>query len=66
MYVMSSLASDRSYLHCTPPGWKSRDSVPQLVEWYLAGKVKVEEFVSHTMSLPEINNAFAVMHEGQR
>ncbi|XP_065183997.1 alcohol dehydrogenase class-3-like [Sycon ciliatum] len=46
-------------------GWKSRDSVPKLVEDYLSGKVKVDEFVTHTMPLDEINEAFDLMHEGK-
>ena len=47
-------------------GWKSRDSVPRLVEDYLGGKVKVDEFVTHTMPLSDINKAFDLMHEGKR
>lgn len=47
-------------------GWKSRDGVPDLVERYLAGKVKVDEFVSHTLPLADINNGFTLMHEGKR
>ena len=49
-----------------PPGWKSRDSVPMLVEYYLAKKIKVDEFVSHTFPLTDINKAFEVMHQGER
>lgn len=47
-------------------GWKSRDSVPRLVEDYLNKKVKVDEFVSHDVPYEEINNAFHLMHSGQR
>lgn len=47
-------------------GWKSRDSVPQLVQDYLAGKLKVDEFVSHTLALQQINDAFQLMHDGIR
>ncbi|EFX82966.1 hypothetical protein DAPPUDRAFT_230717 [Daphnia pulex] len=46
-------------------GWKSRDSVPRLVEDYLNKKVKVDEFVSHDVPYEEINNAFHLMHSGQ-
>ena len=41
-------------------------SVPQLVEDYLGKKVKVDEFVSHTFTLTDINQAFDVMHQGKR
>ena len=47
-------------------GFKSRDGVPQLVEEYMAGKIKVDEFVTHTVGLDEINKAFKLMHDGER
>ena len=47
-------------------GWKSRDSVPILVEQYLEKRMKVDEFVTHTMPLDDINKAFDLMHEGKR
>ena len=49
-----------------PLGWKSRDSVPKLVEEYLAGQLKVDEFLTHTMPLADINKAFDLMHQGER
>jgi S-(hydroxymethyl)glutathione dehydrogenase/alcohol dehydrogenase len=47
-------------------GWKSRDSVPKLVESYLSGKVMVDEFVTGEVPLTEINSAFDLMHAGKR
>ena len=47
-------------------GWKSRDSVPKLVEQYLSKELKVDEFVTHEMPLAEINKAFDLMHSGER
>ncbi|XP_048590123.1 alcohol dehydrogenase class-3 [Nematostella vectensis] len=46
-------------------GYKSGDGVPQLVEDYLAGKVMVDEFVTHNMGLDKINEAFDLMHRGE-
>lgn len=46
-------------------GWKSCDSVPKLVEDYLASKIKVDEFITHTMPLDKINEAFDLMHAGK-
>jgi len=46
-------------------GWKSRESVPKLVDEYLAGKLKVDEFITHHYKLDGINDAFHVMHEGK-
>ena len=47
-------------------GWKSRDSVPKLVNEYLAKNLKVDEFVTGTLKLADINTAFDLMHEGKR
>ncbi|KAJ8318349.1 hypothetical protein KUTeg_003440 [Tegillarca granosa] len=46
-------------------GWKSRDSVPKLVDSYLNKEMKVDEFVTHTRPLDKINEAFDLMHAGQ-
>jgi len=46
-------------------GYKSRDSVPKLVEEYLAGKLKLDEFVTGHRPLQGINEAFEDMHAGR-
>ncbi|XP_022087673.1 alcohol dehydrogenase class-3 chain L-like isoform X3 [Acanthaster planci] len=46
-------------------GYKSRDGVPQLVEDYLGGKVKVDEFITHHVNFDQINDAFDLLHSGQ-
>jgi S-(hydroxymethyl)glutathione dehydrogenase/alcohol dehydrogenase len=43
-------------------GLKGRDHVPQLIERYLAGDIDVSSFVSHKLTLDEINEGFALMH----
>jgi S-(hydroxymethyl)glutathione dehydrogenase/alcohol dehydrogenase len=42
-------------------GLKGRDHVPQLVERYLAGDIDVDPFISHRLTLDEVNRAFALM-----
>jgi S-(hydroxymethyl)glutathione dehydrogenase/alcohol dehydrogenase len=42
-------------------GVKGRDQVPQLVDRWLAGEIDVEPFVSHTLSLDEVNRGFELM-----
>merc|ERR1711976_220396 len=46
-------------------GWKSRTSVPKLVDAYMTGDMKVDPFVTHTRPLEKINEAFDLMHSGQ-
>ena len=55
-----------SFSFCNTTGWKSRDSVPKLVDQYIAGNLKVDEFISHTLPLAKINDAFTLLHEGKR
>ena len=42
-------------------GVKGRDQVPQLVERWLAGEIDVEPFVSHRLTLDEVNQGFELM-----
>jgi S-(hydroxymethyl)glutathione dehydrogenase/alcohol dehydrogenase len=42
-------------------GVKGRDQVPQLVDRALAGDIDVAPFVSHTLSLDEVNEGFTLM-----
>jgi S-(hydroxymethyl)glutathione dehydrogenase/alcohol dehydrogenase len=42
-------------------GVKGRDQVPQLVELWLAGEIDVEPFISHTLSLDDVNRGFELM-----
>lgn len=39
--------------------------MPGLVQKYLDGELKVDEFVTHTMPLEDINRSFDLMHEGK-
>ncbi|KRX91144.1 Alcohol dehydrogenase class-3 [Trichinella pseudospiralis] len=59
------LVTGRTWKGSAFGGWKSRESVPKLVEDYLTKKIKIDEFITHKMSLKEINQAFKVMHEGK-
>ncbi|GJN22537.1 hypothetical protein PR202_gb10112 [Eleusine coracana subsp. coracana] len=45
-------------------GFKSRTQVPWLVEKYMNKEIKVDEYITHTMTLAEINKAFDLLHEG--
>ncbi|XP_023937708.2 alcohol dehydrogenase class-3 [Bicyclus anynana] len=46
-------------------GYKSRDSVPKLVDDYLNKKLPLDDFVTHKLPLDEINEAFHLMHIGK-
>jgi S-(hydroxymethyl)glutathione dehydrogenase/alcohol dehydrogenase len=42
-------------------GVKGRDGVPRLVDRWLGGEIDVEPFVSHTLTLDEVNRGFELM-----
>ena len=46
-------------------GVKGRSQLPGMVEDAMKGDIDLEPFVTHTMSLDEINDAFYLMHEGK-
>lgn len=46
-------------------GVKGRSELPDYVERYLAGEFKLDDFITHTMGLEAINEAFDLMHEGK-
>ena len=46
-------------------GVKGRSQLPGMVDQYMNGEITVDEMITHTMSLEEINTAFDLMHEGK-
>ncbi|WP_437801885.1 S-(hydroxymethyl)glutathione dehydrogenase/class III alcohol dehydrogenase [Sorangium sp. So ce693] len=46
-------------------GAKGRTDVPKIVDWYMEGKIKIDELITHTMPLDDINHSFDLMHEGE-
>ncbi len=46
-------------------GARGRTDVPKIVEWYMDGKINIDDLITHTMPLTEINTAFDLMHEGK-
>lgn len=46
-------------------GWKSVDDVPKLVAAYMRHEFMVDEFITHTMPLDNINEAFDLMAQGK-
>lgn len=46
-------------------GCKGRSQLPGMVDQYMHGDIKVDEFITHTMPLDDINRAFDLMHEGK-
>ena len=59
------LVTGRTWKGSAFGGVKGRSQLPGYVEKYLRGELKVDEFITYTMPLEEINQAFDLMHEGK-
>jgi S-(hydroxymethyl)glutathione dehydrogenase/alcohol dehydrogenase len=46
-------------------GAKGRTDVPRIVDWYMEGKINIDDLITHTMPLDEINRAFDLMEAGE-
>src|SRR3954451_9870944 len=46
-------------------GARGRTDVPKIVDWYMDGKINIDDLITHTMPLDRINDAFDLMHAGK-
>jgi len=46
-------------------GAKGRTDVPKITDWYMSGKLNIDDLITHKMPLEKINEAFDLMHEGK-
>jgi S-(hydroxymethyl)glutathione dehydrogenase/alcohol dehydrogenase len=46
-------------------GVRGRTEVPQIVDWYMDGKINIDDLITHKMPLKDINKAFDLMHSGE-
>jgi len=46
-------------------GAKGRTQVPKIVDWYMEGKINIDDLITHALSLEDINQGFDLMHQGK-
>jgi S-(hydroxymethyl)glutathione dehydrogenase/alcohol dehydrogenase len=46
-------------------GVRGRTQVPQIVDWYMDGKISIDPLITHKLPLERINEAFDLMHSGE-
>ncbi len=46
-------------------GARGRTDVPKIVDWYMDGKINIDDLITHVIPLEEINHGFDLMHEGE-
>ena len=46
-------------------GARGRTDVPKIVDWYMDGKINIDDLITHVMPIEKINDAFDLMHRGE-
>ena len=46
-------------------GAKGRRDVPKIVDWYMDGKINIDDLITHKLKLEDINKGFDLMHSGE-
>jgi S-(hydroxymethyl)glutathione dehydrogenase / alcohol dehydrogenase len=46
-------------------GAKGRTAVPKIVDWYMEGKINIDDLITQVMPVERINEAFDLMHQGE-
>ncbi|WP_299979161.1 S-(hydroxymethyl)glutathione dehydrogenase/class III alcohol dehydrogenase [uncultured Pseudoteredinibacter sp.] len=59
------LVTGRSWKGTAFGGARGRTDVPKIVDWYMDGKINIDDMITHTMPLDDINKAFDLMHKGE-
>jgi S-(hydroxymethyl)glutathione dehydrogenase/alcohol dehydrogenase len=59
------LVTGRSWRGTAFGGARGRTDVPRIVDWYMEGKINIDDLITHTMPLDDINKAFDLMHAGE-
>jgi len=59
------LVTGRRWIGSAFGGARGRTDVPKMVDWYMDGKIAIDDLITHTMPLERINDAFDLMHEGK-
>src|SRR5881392_2722255 len=46
-------------------GARGRTDVPKIVDWYMEGKLNIDDLITHTLKLDDINQGFELMKSGE-
>ncbi|MGC1676175.1 MAG: S-(hydroxymethyl)glutathione dehydrogenase/class III alcohol dehydrogenase, partial [Candidatus Binataceae bacterium] len=59
------LVTGRTWKGTAFGGARGRRDVPKIVDWYMEGRINIDDLITHTMPLERINEAFDLMHAGK-
>jgi len=59
------LVTGRTWKGTAFGGARGRTDVPRIVDWYMEGKINIDDLITHVMPLDRINEGFDLMHKGE-
>ena len=59
------LVTGRNWRGTAFGGARGRTDVPKIVDWYMEGRINIDDLITHTLPLADINRAFDLMHAGE-
>jgi S-(hydroxymethyl)glutathione dehydrogenase/alcohol dehydrogenase len=59
------LVTGRVWMGSAFGGARGRTDVPKIVDWYMNGKIKIDELITHRLKLEDINEGFDLMNRGE-
>ena len=59
------LVTGRTWKGTAFGGAKGRSDLPRIVDWYMDGRINIDDLITHQFQLENINDAFDVMHAGE-
>ena len=59
------LVTGRTWKGTAFGGAKGRTDVPKIVDWYMEQKINIDDLITHTMPLEDINKGFELMRSGE-
>src|SRR5215470_14974824 len=59
------LVTGRTWKGTAFGGARGRSDVPRIVDWYMEGKINIDDLITHKLALGEINKGFDLMHAGE-
>lgn len=58
------LITGRRWIGTAFGGARGRTDVPKIVDWYMDGKINIDDLITHQLPIEKINDAFELMHAG--
>jgi S-(hydroxymethyl)glutathione dehydrogenase/alcohol dehydrogenase len=59
------LVTGRTWKGTAFGGARGRRDVPRIVDWYMDGRINIDDLITHVMPVEKINDAFKLIHEGK-